>query len=190
MCSLPCHPISAASSTSAPPVCTPPNPQGDGGKASFAAEQVLAAHPLGRRSVILRLAGLYGPGRIPFIDELRKNRPIAVPQTGYLNLIHVDDAAAVVAAATRLTNFDDGPRVFCISDGHPVQRGEYYAEVARQVGAPLPTFVAPDPGSPRAIRAQSDRRINNARMLSELGVKLKYRDYRVGIAGALETQNQ
>ena len=46
---------------------TPPDPQREGGRASLAAEQVLAAHPLGQRSVILRLAGIYGPGRVPFI---------------------------------------------------------------------------------------------------------------------------
>ena len=50
---------------------TPPDPQRDGGRASLAAEQALAAHPLGARSVILRLAGIYGPGRVPFLDKLR-----------------------------------------------------------------------------------------------------------------------
>jgi nucleoside-diphosphate-sugar epimerase len=40
---------------------TPPDPQRDGGRASLAAETELAASPLSSRSVILRLAGLYGP---------------------------------------------------------------------------------------------------------------------------------
>ena len=78
---------------------TPPDPQRDGGRASLAAEQVLAAHPLGARSIILRLAGIYGPGRVPFLDKLRAGEPIPAPSAGYLNLIHVDDAAAVVVAA-------------------------------------------------------------------------------------------
>ena len=58
---------------------TPPDPQREGGRASLAAEQVLAAHPLGRRSIILRLAGIYGPGRVPFIDKLRAGEPIPAP---------------------------------------------------------------------------------------------------------------
>jgi nucleoside-diphosphate-sugar epimerase len=169
---------------------TPPDPQRDGGRASLAAEQILAAHALGANSLILRLAGIYGPGRIPFIRELRAGEPIPAPSHGYLNLIHVDDAAAVVVAADRSPSFDGGPRVYCVSDGFPVERGEFYREVARQIGAPPPRFVEPDPQSQRAARAAADRRVCNARMLNELGVQLEYPDYRAGLAAILETQNQ
>jgi nucleoside-diphosphate-sugar epimerase len=169
---------------------TPPDTQRDGGRASLAAEQLLAAHPIGANSVILRLAGLYGPDRVPYIDALRAGQPIAAPTHGYLNLIHVDDAAAAVLAADRLPGFDDGPRVYCISDGQPVERGEYYREVARQIGAPAPKFIEPDANSPRSARAESNRRVRNTRMLNELNVNLAYPDYRAGLAAILETQNQ
>jgi len=164
---------------------TPPDPQRDGGRASLAAEQALAAHPLGKRGVILRLAGIYGPGRIPFLSDLRAAAPIPATTAGHLNLIHVDDAAAVVLAAARCPAFDDGPRVYCVSDGRPVQRGEYYRQVARQIGAPPPTFTDPKPGSPRAARAEADRRIRNDRMRNELRVKLAYSDYGAGLAAIL-----
>jgi nucleoside-diphosphate-sugar epimerase len=169
---------------------TPPDPQREGGRASLAAEQILARHALGANSVILRLAGLYGPGRVPFLSELRSGEPIPAPSAGFLNLIHVDDAAAVVVAAGRLPAFDGGPRVFCVSDGCPVERGEFYREAARQIGAPPPRFVEPDPKSPRAARAAANRRVRNARMLHALDVKLAYSDYRAGLAAILETQNQ
>ena len=78
---------------------TPPDPQRDGGRASLAAERALAASPFAARGVILRLAGIYGPGRVPFIEELCAGEPIPAPTTGYLNLIHVDDAAETVLAA-------------------------------------------------------------------------------------------
>lgn len=164
---------------------TPPDPQRDGGRASLAAERVLASHPIGANSIILRLAGIYGPGRVPFLDLLKAGEPIPAATEGHLNLIHVDDAAAAVVAADRLPHFDDGPRIYCVSDGHPVQRGEYYREVARRIGAPEPRFVAPDPHSPRAARAAGDRRVRNERMLTELGVKLAYPDYRAGLAAIL-----
>ena len=169
---------------------TPPDPRREGGRASLAAEEVLAAHPLGKNAVVLRLAGIYGPGRIPFIDKLRSDEPIVAPSSGHLNLIHVDDAATAVVAAERINTFENGPRVYCVSDGRPVERGEFYREVARQIGVQPPTFIPPDAGSPRAIRAQSDRRVRNTRMLNELGVKLKYDNYRAGLAAILETQNQ
>jgi nucleoside-diphosphate-sugar epimerase len=169
---------------------TPPNPQREGGHASLAAEQIMAGHALGPTSVILRLAGLYGPGRVPFLNELRAGNPIPAPIAGNLNLIHVDDAAAVVIAAGSLRAFDDGPRVYCVSDGCPVERGEFYRQVARQIGAPPPRFVEPDPETPRVARAAANRRVRNARMLQELDVKLAYPDYRAGLAAILETRNQ
>jgi len=166
---------------------TTPNPQREGGRASLAAEQVLADHRLGQNSVALRLAGIYGPGRVPFIRELRADEPIAAPVSGWLNLIHVDDAVEAVIAASDLEPFRDGPRVYCVSDGQPVQRGEFYSEVARQIGAQPPRFVEPHPNSPRSARAEVNRRISNARMLADLRVTLSYPNYRAGLAHALNS---
>lgn len=165
---------------------TRPDPRREGGRASLAAEQALTEHPVGRRSVILRLAGLYGPGRVPFIGELREGMPIPAPASGWLNLIHVDDAADVVIAADELAPFENGPRVYCVSDGNPVERGEYYSEVARQISAPPPRFAEPDAASPRAARAESNRRVSNVRMLADLRVTLTYPDYRAGLAAAVD----
>jgi nucleoside-diphosphate-sugar epimerase len=166
---------------------TTPDPQRDGGQASLAAEQTLAAHPVGARGIILRLAGIYGPGRVPFLDKLRADEPIPAPVAGYLNLIHVDDAVEVVLATEQFQSPNRGPRVYCVCDGSPVERGEYYSEVARQIGAPPPRFVEPEPDSPRALRAGSNRRVSNERMLSELRVTLMYPDYRAGLAAILSS---
>lgn len=165
-----------------------PNPQRAGGHASLAAEQVLAAHPLGSRSVILRLAGIYGPGRVPSLDKLRADEPLAVPSEGWLNLIHVDDAAAVVLAAERWASENsstEGPEIFCVSDGCPVVRGDYYREVARLIGASEPEFVIPDSDTPAAQRARSDKRINNRKLIETLGYMPKYPSYREGLAAIL-----
>ncbi len=164
---------------------TPPDPRREGGRASLVAEQALAAHPMGARSIILRLAGIYGPGRVPFIDKLRAGEPIPAAARGYLNLIHVEDAARVVVAADCVEQSTIGPHVYCVSDGHPVARGDYYSEVARQINAPPPRFIEPDPNSPRTARAESNRRIRNDRMLADLRVKLAYSDYRAGLAAIL-----
>jgi nucleoside-diphosphate-sugar epimerase len=166
---------------------TLPDPKRAGGRASFAAEQAIAEHPLGQRNVVLRLAGIYGPGRIPFIRELRAGEPIPAPIHGWLNLIHVDDAVEVVFATDALSTIENPPRVYCVSDGQPVERGEFYSELARQIGAQPPRFVEPDPNSPLAARAEANRRISNARMLADLRVTLRYPDYRAGLADAVET---
>ncbi len=131
---------------------TPPHPDREGGQACLAAEAVLRAHPLVERSIILRMAGLYGPGRIPRRREIEAGTPLAVPTEGHLNLIHVDDAAQVVLAAAERAA---GGSLYLVSDGHPVPRREYYQELARQLGAPPPHFIPPAADSPAADRARS-----------------------------------
>jgi nucleoside-diphosphate-sugar epimerase len=167
---------------------TPPDPRRDGGRASLAAEQVLSAHSLGRRSVILRLAGIYGPGRVPHLDKLHAGEPLPVPSDGWLNLIHVDDAARIVVAADAwlaARDTADGPHFFCVSDGHPVRRDGYYHEAARLLGAPPPQFTSPPPDSPAAERAAANRRIRNEKMRRTLGVALEFPSYREGLAAIL-----
>ena len=160
---------------------TPPNPQRDGGKASLAAEQLL-----GENSLVLRLGGIYGPDRVPYLAKLRAGEPIAAPSEGWLNLIHVEDGAAVVLAAEAWTKGQaKGPHVFCVCDGQPVVRGDYYREVARRIGAEPPRFVTPDPKSPAAARAAADRRIFNFKLKQELKYEFAYPSFREGLAAIL-----
>jgi nucleoside-diphosphate-sugar epimerase len=163
---------------------TPPAPARDGGRASLAAEESLRMHPLGERGIILRLAGIYGPDRIPFLDAIRRGDAISVPAEGFLNLIHVDDAAQIVVRAADVT-LPPLPRVYCVSDGQPVVRGEYYREIARLLGAAPPMFIDPPPDTPRAMRAANDRRVRNNRVNCDLGFTLKYPSYREGLAAIL-----
>ncbi len=154
-------------------------PLRDGGRACLAAEQVLAAHRLGERRVILRLAGIYGPGRIPRVAALQAGEPIDAPATGYLNLIHVDDAVEVVLTAEHRAAT---PSLYVVADGNPAVRRDYYAELARLVGAPPPQFIAPSADSPAAQRAASDKRIRNAHLVEDLQVQFRYPSYREGLA--------
>jgi nucleoside-diphosphate-sugar epimerase len=171
---------------------TPTDPQREGGRASLAAERAIYSHPFAARSVVLRLAGIYGPGRVPFLNDLQAGAPIAAPREGFLNLIHVDDAASVVLATSNsVAMTDEGePQLYCVSDGNPVKRHDFYREVARLTGSPEPQFVEPDSTSPRAERARGNRRVSNGKMLRELNVSLSYSDYRSGLAAILETENQ
>ncbi len=173
---------------------TPPNPQRDGGKASLAAEQHLGEGYLGEKSIILRLGGIYGPDRVPYLAKLGAGEPIAAPSDGWLNLIHVDDGAAIVLAAeawateTWAKGQAAGQHTFCVCDGKPVVRGDYYREVARRIGAEPPQFITPEPASPAAARAAASRRISNAKLKQELKYEFAYPSYREGLAGILGTK--
>jgi hypothetical protein len=75
--------------------------------------------------------------------------------------------------------------LYCVSDGAPVARGEFYAEVARQIRTQSPQFCEPEPNSPRARRAEANRRVNNARMFADIHVTLSYPDFRAGLSAIL-----
>lgn len=158
---------------------SPCEPVREGGKACLAAEQLLAAHPLGKRAIVLRMAGLYGPGRIPNAAAIRAGEPIGVAEHGFLNLIHVDDAANLIVQLERQAS---PPRTFVVSDGHPVERREYYRELARLLRASAPKFAPPDEDSPAASRAESSKRASNKRLVAELSPTFAYPSYREGLA--------
>lgn len=163
---------------------TPCRPQRPGGRACLQAERLLAAHRLASRAIVLRLAGIYGPGRLPRSADLQAGRPIDAPAEGYLNLIHVDDAADVVAAvAARIRP----PRLYLVSDGRPVLRREYYEQLARLLAAPPPRFVPPPPDSPAAHRAAADKRISNARLVRDLQPAFRYPSFLQGLAAAVQS---
>jgi nucleoside-diphosphate-sugar epimerase len=157
-------------------------PVGAGGQACLAAEQILQRSLLSTRAIILRLAGLYGPDRVPRAKELQSGKPTAAPSHGHLNLIHVDDAANIVLLAEERAT---PPKVYCVSDGQPVVRGEYYAELARLTGSPPPKFIDPPPDSPAAKRAESDKRVSNALLMKELAPQLQFPSYREGLRDIL-----
>lgn len=167
---------------------TAPNPQREGGAASLAAEQALAGHSLGGRSAILRLGGLYGPGRVPHLEKLRAGEPLPVPEDGWLNLIHVDDAARIVVAADAWLARQPlavTPHIFCVVDHEPVRRREYYAEAARRLGATRPQFEQPSADSPAAARAAVSRRVSNERLRTTIDFDFQYPTYREGLAAVL-----
>ena len=112
---------------------------------------------------------------------MREGRPIASPEHGFLNLIHVDDAAdAVLASWPRATE-----RLYLVADDGPAIRAEYYRFIARRCGAPEPTFVDPGPNASERMRSESNKRIWNRRMKRDLINSLRYPTYREGLAELL-----
>lgn len=150
---------------------TPPDPVDAGGKACWQAEQVLADWSAreGWSTVVLRLAGIYGPGRWIGVDRLRQGGVIGADPEGWLNLIHVEDAAAIVDGV-RTQGVLSG--TYVVADGQPVRRRDFYTRLAELAGAPPPQF---DPS--QASRHRGDRRINPAKLRGMLDLELRYPDF-------------
>ena len=158
----------------------------EGGQACLEAEQTLAAHPIGDRAIVFRMAGLYGPDRVPRLCEIAAAEPIQAATDGYLNLIHIDDAAQIVVTAEQQI---EPPQTYVVSDGTPVLRIEYLKEIAKQLGASEPTFAQPPTDAPDVVRSIGNKRIRNLRMLRDLDVTLQYADYRTGLKEILARPN-
>lgn len=127
---------------------------------------------------IVRSAGIYGPGRVPF-SRVREGSHVAGAGEAWVNLIHVEDLAEIAVAAAE--GGADG-RAYLAADGVPVRRADYYAEAARLIGAPTPVFAGGDAG-PHVVGV--GKRVRSRRTLEELGVALRYPDYRAGLMASL-----
>jgi nucleoside-diphosphate-sugar epimerase len=140
---------------------------------------VLEAENLLRReradAMILRFAGIYGPGRLLRRQAaLEAREPIAANPNAWLNLIHVDDGAAAILAAEQRGIAGE---IYNVSDGHPVRRGDFYRELARLLSAPPPTFAP--------AQDQANRRIVSRRVREELGVMMRYPSFVAGLAASI-----
>ncbi len=156
--------------------------------AALAAEAWLQERVEPSKLTILRAAGIYGPERIPTLDSLRSGTPLTADPESWLNLIHVDDLAAICAEAAT-SPLATG--LFCVADGNPVLRKDYYRFIADQIGASAPTFQQPSPsgevGSPGPIRRRGEgsKRISNHRLMETLKYRFLYPSYREGLTPLL-----
>lgn len=161
---------------------SPTQPQSEGGRICLAAEQVLrealAAHSLS--GCILRLTGLYGPGRLLARREsLQQGTPLAGSEQAWLNLIHVEDAAEAAVAAAGCPSPEP---IYLVTDDRPVTRGEYFSRLAALCGAPPPQF---DPAQmPRHGRGLN-KRCRNERLKTLLGASLRYPTLEQGLPAAV-----
>ncbi|MEO6873561.1 MAG: NAD-dependent epimerase/dehydratase family protein [Opitutaceae bacterium] len=133
-----------------------------------------------RRRVVLRLAGIYGPGRTHLLQQVRAGE---VSGTGphHLNLIHRDDVCSAIWAALSAP-MTEGENVFNVADDGAATREEIVTWLAEQLGVPVPRFT----GEPAGGRAPTpDRIVANAKLKTALGWQPRFRDFREGYANLL-----
>ncbi len=152
-------------------------PATEGGQITLEAEEVVKQlNPADGNWTILRLSGIYGPGRLLMkADHLKSGQPLGGEPDAWLNIIHVDDAADVVLTAEQHAKPGS---IYLITDDAPVPRYEYYGELSRMIAAPPPMFDTTGPaGRTRGL----NKRLSNAKMKRELGVTLRYPTFREGL---------
>ncbi|HUO96782.1 MAG TPA: SDR family oxidoreductase [Steroidobacteraceae bacterium] len=137
---------------------------------------------------ILRVPGIYGPGRLP-IERLKRREPmIRHSEAGYSSRIHVDDLVAACLLAGSAPRAVE--RIYNVSDGNPTSMTEYFERVATLTGLPPPELVtraeAEKTLSPGLLSYLAEsRRIDSSRIRDELGFAPRFKDLRLGILSSL-----
>ena len=157
---------------------TPANPQVNRAKRRYHAELQLSlwSKDSSVAVTLLRVGGIYGPGRLP-LQRLKNNIPMLyenlAPQT---NRIHADDLAQVcVAAAAKKA----AGEIYNVSDGTNSNMTEYFNTIADFCGIARPPLVdwqeAEETISEGMLSyLKESRRMDNSKMIKELGIQLKY----------------
>ena len=170
---------------------TPPAPGTDRGRRRLDAEQRLQrfGKTQGVETIILRVGGIYGPGRLP-AARLRQRVPMVPPeQAPVTNRIHVDDLARICVAAARRGRDRE---IYNVCDGTAGNMTDYFDAVADFLGLPRPPRIdraeaerTLSPGMVSYLR--ESRHLDNRKMRDELGVELLYPDLASGLAACRET---
>jgi nucleoside-diphosphate-sugar epimerase len=167
----------------------PPRPEADRARRRLDAEQTLLrwGEQQGVPVVILRVPGIYGPGRLPE-KRLRAREPVLrEAESPWSNRVHIDDLARACRAAAQRGR---SGAVYNISDGHPTTMTDYFNRVADALGLERPPQItlaqarAELSAGMQSYLAES-KRLDNRRMREELGVEPRYPDLVQGLAACL-----
>ncbi len=165
---------------------TPPCPGADRSRRRLNAEQQLTRfctkHDIDL--VILRVSGIYGPGRLP-VRRIRDRVPVLheelAPKT---NRIHAEDLATICLSAA---DYGLNGEIYNVSDGCDSNMTQYFFQVADHLNLPRPPSV----GWQEAERLLSkgmlsylreSRLLDNSKMLKELKIDLKYSNLSQGLS--------
>jgi len=174
---------------------TPPHAETARAARRVAAERAITEFAADRSIswCILRVAGIYGPDRLP-LERLRRGEPAIEPaEARPTNRIHVDDLVTACVAAGCTAGADR--RIYNVTDGNEESSTAFLQRVARLTGLPPPPLMsramARQVSTPSVWSFLSEsRRVDNRRMLTELGVALAYHDLDAGIRASLEEQDR
>jgi len=165
---------------------TPAEPVDDRGQLLYEGEQQWLA--FGEKYHVVRLAGLYGPGRIIGESAVKQGAPIVGNPNALLNLIHVEDAADLLIAVR--DSEATGPiELGC--DDEPSPRIAYYVYLAALLGVSIPPVLDDEEAAARLglnvdrLRRVSSKRCDNMPTCERTGWRPKYPNYQDGVNAAM-----
>lgn len=137
---------------------------------------------------IFRLSGIYGPGRSA-LDSVRAGVARRINKPGHVfGRIHVEDIAQILMASMAKSNPGS---VYNLCDDEPAPSHEVIAYACDLLRRPAPPMVNFDEANLAPMTRSfymDNRRVRNNKIKEELGVTLKYPNYRAGLDACREAE--
>ena len=167
---------------------SPINPQTDRARRRLDAEQQLSSWTKQSKVelVILRVPGIYGPGRTP---EARLGNPmVRKEEAPFSDRVHVDD---LVSACMHAAHINTAMPLYNINDNQPSTMTDYFNAVADHAGLPRPETISLEQAKSQLSAGMlsylsESRRIDNTLMREHLAVTLRFPDLNSGLANCFK----
>ncbi len=128
-------------------------------------------------AVILRVAGIYGPGRGHLFQQYLKDEArIHGKGDRIINMIHLDDAVGVVQAALKGAQLGE---VYNVVDDEPVSQLNFYRWLGEALGKDMPP-QATEAESAERKRGLTNKKVANRKLKMELGYQYVHPTFRQG----------
>lgn len=133
--------------------------------------------------VILRVAGIYGPGKTP-VERIKSGQPVvSAKDSPFTNRIHAMDLVNI--CETALLN-PDIAGTYNVTDGHPGTMYEYFTGVARAMNLPAPPEISLSEARHQLSEGMlsymaESRRISNKKLLNDFQIELRYPTLKEGL---------
>jgi nucleoside-diphosphate-sugar epimerase len=168
---------------------SPTEPASETGKALVATEKLLMEAVAQKKlpGAILRVAGIYGPGRGHlFLQYLKNEARIAGQGERIINMIHRDDLVGIIIAA--LKNGRAG-EIYNAVDDEPIAQIHFFRWLSETLGKWMPPF-AEETEAPERKRAVTNKKVQNRKLKMELGYAFKYPNFRIGYTAEIQRLDQ
>jgi nucleoside-diphosphate-sugar epimerase len=158
---------------------SPAGPVAETAMVLIKAEKSLLAAVADRKvpAVILRVAGIYGPGRGHWFSQfLRGEARIEGDGSRWLNMIHRNDVVGCIIAALERGKSGE---IYNAVDDEPVTQSKFFEWLAAELNRPLPPRI-PAEAEIQRKRGVTNKRVNNAKLRKELKYEFRFPDFRKG----------
>jgi nucleoside-diphosphate-sugar epimerase len=134
-------------------------------------------------SIVLRVAGIYGPGRgHAFQQYLRNEARIVGKGDRLLNMVHLDDVTGAVIAALKSGRAGE---IYNVVDDEPVAEIHFFRWLSETVGKYMPPFIS-EAEAPDRKRGATNKKVSNRRLKMELGYRFKHPTFRQGYTAEIQ----